>query len=171
MSQRKAQIIYAPQRDQQPRGTKSIFLAGTTSPVDPPGADWRSTLTASLSDLPVTIFDPYRPDWDASWVEDESFAPFREQVTWELDMQDRADLVIVYFHPATKAAISLLELGLVARCGGGKAVVVCPEGYWKRGNVCIVCRRFGIDMVDDVCALRDVIVKKLQLGGGGEGGE
>ncbi|KAJ8105223.1 hypothetical protein ONZ43_g7512 [Nemania bipapillata] len=108
----KCQIINAPARE-RPRGEKKVFLAGTTSPTD--DGDWH---------------------WDSTWREDISFTPYREQVEWELDMQESADIVVVYFHPATKAPISLLELGLCARTG--KAIVVCPEGFWKRGNVQIV---------------------------------
>ncbi|KAL4892752.1 hypothetical protein BDV59DRAFT_202493 [Aspergillus ambiguus] len=125
------QVIHAPSNE-TPHGIKSIFLAGTVSKVDP--SDWRDTLCASLVDVPVTIYNPSRADWDSSWREDIHFAPYREQVEWELDKQDQADIVIIYFHPATQASISLLELGLCARVPG-KAIIVCPEGYWKRGNV------------------------------------
>ncbi len=153
-------VIHAPS-DESPRGKSSIFLAGTTRKVD--STDWRENLSASLSNYPVTIYNPSRADWDSSWREDIDFAPFREQVEWELDRLERADLVVVYFHPATQAPVSLLELGLCAKVSG-KAIVVCPEGYWKRGNVQIVCKRCGIDMLDSLDGLRDAIVKRLQLG-------
>ncbi|GFF24096.1 hypothetical protein IFM58399_00534 [Aspergillus lentulus] len=159
MVQPKSQVIYAPS-DEASRGVKSIFLAGTTNKVDT--SDWRETLSMSLSDLPVTIYNPYRSDWDSSWREDIDFPPFREQVEWELDKQDKADIVVIYFHPATQAPVSLLELGICARIPG-KAIVVCPEGYWKRGNVQIVCEKYGIEMVDDVGALREAIVKRLPV--------
>ncbi|GFF71415.1 hypothetical protein IFM60648_03422 [Aspergillus lentulus] len=159
MVQPKSQVIYAPS-DEASRGVKSIFLAGTTNKVDT--SDWRETLSMSLSDLPVTIYNPYRSDWDSSWREDIDFPPFREQVEWELDKQDKADIVVIYFHPATQAPVSLLELGICARIPG-KAIVVCPEGYWKRGNVQIVCEKYGIEMVDNVGALRDAIVKRLPV--------
>ncbi|KAF7118414.1 hypothetical protein CNMCM5793_007931 [Aspergillus hiratsukae] len=157
MTQTRNQVIYAPS-DEPPRGVKSVFLAGTTRKVDTSG--WRETLSASLFDLPVTIYNHYRADWDSSWREDIDFPPFREQVEWELEKQDKADIVVVYFHPATQAPVSLLELGICVRVPG-KAIVVCPEGYWKRGNVQIVCEKFGVEMVDDVDALREAIVKRL----------
>jgi hypothetical protein len=43
--------------------------------------------------------------------------------------------------PDTKAPISLLELGLFAR--SDRVVVGCPDGFWRRGNVEIVCQRYG----------------------------
>ncbi len=157
MSQPLSQTILAPSREPA-RGLKSVFLAGTTSRVDP--TDWRDTLTTLLSTLPITIYNPYRPDWDSTWREDIDFAPYREQVEWELDMQEEADMVVVYFHPATQAPVSLLEFGLCARVPG-KAIVYCPEGYWKRGNVQVVCRRFGVEVVESVEGLRDAIVRRM----------
>lgn len=161
MTQPRSQIIYAPS-DEVPQFVKSVFLAGTTSKVDT--TDWREALSNSLSDAPVTIYNPYRADWDSSWREDINFALYREQVEWELEKQDQADIVVIYFHPATQAPVSLLEFGLCARFPG-KAIVLCPEGYWKRGNVQIVCNKFGVEMVDTVDGLKEAIMKKLLSGG------
>lgn len=157
MAQRQGQIIHAPS-EEPAQGSKSVFLAGSTSKVD--ATDWRETLSALISDPRITIYNPNRTDWDSTWREDLDFALYREQVEWELEKQEKADMVVVYFHPATQAPISLLELGLCARTPG-KAVVYCPEGYWKRGNVQIVCRKFGIRTVAGVEELRDVIVERL----------
>jgi hypothetical protein len=38
-------------------------------------------------------------------------------------------------------------VGLHAR--GGKLVVGCPEGFWRKGNVEVVCTRFGVPLVGD----------------------
>lgn len=160
MAQARHQVIYAPSAD-VPTGVKSIFLAGTTAKVDT--GDWRETLSSSLSDVPVTLYNPYRADWDSSWREDVDFAPYREQVEWELEKQDKADIVIIYFHPATQAPISLLEFGLCARAPG-KAIVCCPEGYWKRGNVQLVAKRYGVETVDSVDGLKEAILKRLSIG-------
>ncbi|KAF9880710.1 hypothetical protein CkaCkLH20_01752 [Colletotrichum karsti] len=134
---------------------KSVFLAGTTSK-----GDWRKGLTESISHLPVTIFNPFRPDWDSTWREDISDTKFREQTQWELEMQERADIIIVYFEAGTEAHISLLELGLCAR--SGKVIVACPEGYKKRGNVQVVCSRFGIPLLESYEALRDELIRRLE---------
>ena len=157
MAHTQSQIIYAPSKDAA-RGLKSVFLAGTTSKVDE--SDWRETLSTSLLQTPITIYNPYRPDWDSSWKEDINFAPFREQVEWELEKQEEANIVVIYFHPKTQAPISLIEMGLCVRAPG-KAIVVCPEGYWKKGNVEIVCRRFGVEMVSSVDELKDAIIRKM----------
>ncbi|KAI1498307.1 hypothetical protein F5X99DRAFT_412205 [Biscogniauxia marginata] len=154
-TRQKSQIIYAPSREPV-QGVKSVFLAGTTSKTD--DRDWRLALSELLASLPLTIFNPYRPDWDSSWREDISFVPYREQTDWELEMQEAADIVVVFFHPATQAPVSLLEFGLCAK--SGRAMVVCPEGYCKRGNVQIVCQRYGVEMVETIDGIKDAIVKR-----------
>ncbi|TVY18745.1 hypothetical protein LARI1_G004052 [Lachnellula arida] len=165
-STHRSQIIHAPS-PAPTTGTKSVFLAGTTTTTTtttaPSTADWRETLSASLRPYPLTIFNPARPDWDSTWREDITFAPYREQVQWELDKQATADLVVVYFHPATVAPVSLLEFGLAAGQSPGKVVAVAPEGYAKRGNVQIVCEKFGIEFLDDIDRLHESIVNKLSL--------
>ncbi|KAK4096076.1 hypothetical protein N658DRAFT_501985 [Parathielavia hyrcaniae] len=152
-----AQIIKAPTRPAIKFKT-SLFLAGTTSRTA--GPDWRPALTQALGALPVTIFNPLRPDWDSTWREEVTFAPFREQVEWELHMQEQASFIVVYFGPSTEAPISLLELGLCAR--SRKVLVVCHAGYKKRGNVQIVCRRFGIQCMDAGENWMPVVVAKVK---------
>ncbi|KAK0742797.1 hypothetical protein B0T18DRAFT_413753 [Schizothecium vesticola] len=142
--QHQAQIVPAPARPTVV-GQRSVFLAGTITKTAR-GVDWRDAVIEALSHLPVTIFNPLRPDWDSSWREDVEFHPFREQVEWELDMQDHADIVFVYYGPGTEAPISRLELGLAAR--QGKAMVTCHRDYKKRGNVHIVSQRLGIEFLD-----------------------
>lgn len=160
MASKRSQVIYAPS-EEPPRGIKSVFLAGTTSKVD--ASDWRETLSSSLSEVPITIYNPYRADWDSTWLEDIKFSPYREQVLWELDKQAKADLVVVYFHPATQAPISLLEFGLSAQVPG-KVIAVCPERFWKRGNVQIVCQKFGVEFLENVDGLHEAIMKNLSIG-------
>jgi len=118
MAHYQIQVILAPS-EETPRGVKSVFLAGTTTKVD--AIDWRVALAASLSETNITVYNPYRVDWDNTWREDVNFPPYRQQVEWELDKQEKADMVVIYFHPATQAPISLLELGLCASNGRGRS--------------------------------------------------
>jgi hypothetical protein len=155
----KCQIVCAPS-EELCSGTKSVFLAGTTSKVDK--MDWRETISASLSELPITIFNPYRTDWDSTWREEIDFAPYREQVLWELDKQTKATLVVVYFHPATQAPVSLLEFGLSAHIPD-EVIAVCPKGFWKRGNIQIVCQKYGIELLNDIDELHPAIIKRLSV--------
>lgn len=75
-------------------------------------------------------------------------------------MQEAADVIAIYLSPEAQAPISLLELGLFAR--SGKIVcVACPDGFWKKGNVEIICNRFGIDFVDDMVALEQAVRRRI----------
>lgn len=118
----------------------SIFLAGSIEMGV--AEDWQTAITKELEDLEGTIFNPRRDDWDLSWMQSIDNPQFREQVEWELDCLERADLIVLYFDPTTKSPISFLELGLHA--GNDNMVVYCPEPFWRKGNVDIVCKRFGI---------------------------
>ena len=132
-----------------------VFLAGSIEMGK--AEDWQSMLIEACAELPVTFLNPRRPEWDSSWEQSIDNPVFAEQVNWELDGLGHAEMVVYYFAPETKAPITLMELGLHAR--SGKVVVCCPEGYWRKGNVDIVCRREGIPQVDDleglITALRE----------------
>lgn len=126
----------------------AVFLAGSIEMGK--AVDWQSEVTQRLADLNILIYNPRREQWDASWPQSFDFMPFREQVEWELDALDRADLILFYFAPDTMSPITLLELGLHAR---RKAIVCCPDGYWRKGNVDVVCRRYGLRQVPNLEAL------------------
>lgn len=125
----------------------SVFLAGS---IEMGAAeDWQARVRRALGDLDILVLNPRRDTWDPSWPQRDDFEPFREQVEWELAAQEQADLIAFYFAPGTRAPITLLELGLaVAHDRRRRAVVCCPEGYWRRGNVDIVCLRYGLSRVE-----------------------
>lgn len=126
-----------------PASTPSVFLAGS---IEMGAAeDWQAAITARLADLDVVILNPRRDDWDSSWRQSIDDERFRGQVEWELSGLDRATIIAMWFAPETRAPITLLELGLHAHTG--KLIVGCPEGFWRKGNVEIVCARFGIPLV------------------------
>ncbi|KAI1073149.1 hypothetical protein LB507_009130 [Fusarium sp. FIESC RH6] len=157
---RQAVVVMAPEKPKLDDKIMSVFLAGITTSTE--DADWRQTLTNALIDYPITIFNPNRPDWNSTWREDFSDERWEEQVSWELDMQDIADVVVFFFHKSTDAPISLLELGLAVRT---KTVVVCAQhGYRKRGNVEAVCRRFGVHLLSTEVQLRDCLINILARG-------
>ena len=62
--------------------------------------------------------------------------------------------VAAYFPLGPKAAMLLVSLtcvGLVAR--SGKLCVCCPEGYWRKGNVEVVCARYGVPLMETLAEL------------------
>jgi hypothetical protein len=135
-------VIKAPQPIGDARNL--IFLAGSIEQGT--AINWQEQVTAALEGNDVTILNPRRDDWDSSWVQSIDNPQFREQVEWELDALNRADGIIMYFDPNTKSPISLLELGLHARHDG--LVVCCPEGFWRKGNVDVVCKKYNIAQIE-----------------------
>jgi hypothetical protein len=144
-----ALVLKPPSRIELTPGARSVFLAGSIEMGS--ADDWQAVITSELEDLDISILNPRRDAWDASWEQSKSFPPFREQVEWELEAQERATVIAMYFAPTTKAPVTLLELGLCAK--SRRLIVCCPSGYWRRGNVEIVCMRYGVRLVPDLEAL------------------
>ena len=127
--------VKAPERIGFEAPIKKVFLAGS---IEMGKAEkWQDRLARELADKSVVLYNPRRDDWDSSWVQDPtSGTKFHEQVSWELEHINKSDLVVFYFDPATQSPITLLELGYVI--GSGKrAIVCCPDGYFRKGNVVI----------------------------------
>lgn len=127
----------------------SIFLAGSIEMGK--AEDWQTIVTNGLSDIPnLNIMNPRRDDWDSSWVQTIDNPQFNEQVTWELEMQENADVIIMYFDKDTMAPITLLELGLFGIPNNENMIVCCPDGFYRKGNVDIVCDRYGIKQTNNI---------------------
>lgn len=137
-------ISYPPEKIVRDSGCKLVFLAGSIEMGK--AENWQSYIIKELTPYPVSLLNPRRNDWDSTWEQKIENPYFSEQVNWELDGLDQADLIVMYLDPATYSPVSLLELGLYAR--SGKLIVCCPEGFWRKGNVDIVCKRLGVTQVD-----------------------
>ena len=147
-------VIYAPEALEFK--SKTIFLAGSIEQNQ--ASHWQKEIIEKLKQYNYIVFNPRRKDWDATWKQQIEDPNFKQQVDWELDALERADIILMYFDPKTKSPISLLELGLFAR--SGKLLVCCPEGFWRKGNVDIVCQRYGIKQFQNLKKVTRHIVEK-----------
>lgn len=150
----KSITLYAPEYDNLARPyTKRVFLAGSIE-MDV-AEQWQSKVIQCFCD-DVIFYNPRRENWDSSWKQDRNNPHFWQQVVWELDHLKRADIIYMYFDPDTKSPISLLELGLHAK--SKKMIVCCPDGFWRKGNVDVVCEYYKIpvytDFATSLCALK-----------------
>jgi hypothetical protein len=140
----------------------AIFLGGS---IEMGKAEhWQKTMANELVDIEnLLILDPRRDDWDSSWIQDPTpGTKFYEQVKWELDAQDDADLIVYYFCAGTQSPITLLELGLYA--DSQKPIIVCcPKEFWRYGNVKMVCDRYGIQVFDSFNELIDNVKTKIKI--------
>lgn len=133
------------------RYERAIFLAGSIEMGK--AEDWQTRFAEGLDDMEGVILNPRRADWDSSWVQSIQNPEFRGQVEWELYGIESADVVVVYFDPNTQSPVTLLELGFLAAHAPQKTIVCCPDGFWRKGNVDIVCARYGIMNVKTMDAL------------------
>jgi hypothetical protein len=122
----------------------NIFLAGS---IELGLADeWQDRVVKALSDKPIRFLNPRRDAWDSSWAQTKDNPKFVEQVEWELSALESSHVIIMVIDPKTLSPITLLELGLHAK--EQKLVVLCPEGFWRKGNVDVVCEYYGINQVN-----------------------
>jgi hypothetical protein len=124
----------------------TVFLAGSIEMGV--AEDWQTKVANRFESYQVTLYNPRRDEWDSSWKQEQKETNFNEQVNWEMNNLEDCDIIFMYLDPNTKAPISLLELGLNA--AGGKMIVVCPDGFWRKGNVEIVCTRFNIPLFNSL---------------------
>jgi hypothetical protein len=150
-------IIIAPNKWQREAGQKIVFLAGSIAMGL--AEEWQAEIGNKLADIGIMVLNPRRTSWDASWVQQIENDLFREQVEWELQGLEESDWIIFYFAPDTQAPITLLELGLWAR--SGKCVVCCPDGFWRKGNVDIVCARYQVPQVSNLQGLYDFLQERI----------
>lgn len=152
-----AKVYMAPEKT--PRVNRiSLFLAGS---IDMGSAvDWQTQVSEALSDYAVDIYNPRRTDWDSTWEQNIRNDKFREQVEWELKHLDKADFICFYFDPNGQAPITLLELGLHKR---DNIIVCCPEGYFRKGNVDVVCNYYGINKAYSLQHMIDWLKDNIEI--------
>lgn len=134
-------------------GKFTVFLAGSINQNE--ATDWQKQVSKALEKHDVTILNPRRDKWDGDLEQSIDNPTFNEQVTWELDAQVNCDLIIMFFDKEGESPITLLELGLYAE--KKKLIVCCSEGFWRKGNVDIVCKRYKIPQVKTLEELIEVV--------------
>jgi hypothetical protein len=139
----------------------SVFLAGSIEMGT--AANWQADFEREFQDIEIVLLNPRRDDWDASWGQSAEDEQFREQVQWELKGQEQANIIAMYFDPNTKSPVTLLELGLFAQ--SQKLIVCCPTGYWRKGNVDLVCERYEVHQVASLTNLIKAVKQRISRRG------
>lgn len=150
-------MIYPPEKIEIEPNEKVVFLAGSIE--NGVAEDWQAALAEQLQVPHLVMLNPRRKVWDATWEQSIENPLFAEQVAWELEGLELADLVVMNFIPLTLSPISLLEFGLFAR--SGKMIICCAHGFWRKGNVDVVCQRYGIRQVAKLADLAEEILAIL----------
>jgi len=124
----------------------SIFLAGSIEMGK--AEEWQKKIITSVQDKPYIFFNPRRDDWDSSWEQVKTDPQFRGQVEWELEALEVADYIVMYLDPNTISPVSLIEFGLHAK--ERKLIMICPDGYFKKGNIDITCEFYKVKQVESI---------------------
>lgn len=152
-----AKVYMAPQVT--PYGVSPrLFLAGSINMGT--ATNWQDKVIDSLKHVEVDIYNPRRDDWDSSWVQSIDNPQFNEQVNWELDHIDAADVICFVFDKEGPSPITLMELGYAAPMST-HIIVCCPQGYWRKGNVDIMCARNNIKVVETLEETIDWLIEQL----------
>jgi hypothetical protein len=123
-----------------------LFLAGSIEQGK--AIDWQQAVIDRLTDLDGVIWNPRREVWDSTWEQDINNPPFKEQVMWELGAIEVANIVAFYFEPNTLSPITMMELGFVCGLTSMNVLVYCPKGFWRKGNVDVICELHNIPVYE-----------------------
>lgn len=140
-------------------GKPSIFLAGSIEQGK--AVNWQKQFEEAFADEDVVIYNPRRDDWNSSWVQSIENDQFRKQVEWELSALSSAGTIAMYIDPITRSPITLIELGLYAT--SGKIIVCCPKGFYRKGNVDIVCEKYAIPQADNLEDLIWIVKERVGI--------
>ncbi|PCJ96647.1 MAG: hypothetical protein COA52_01190 [Hyphomicrobiales bacterium] len=131
----------------------SVFLGGSID--NGTVVDWQDKLANQLNEENFSILNPRRKDWDP----DAGAKELSDQIMWEMDAQNKADIILYNFLKDSKSPITLLELGLFAK--SGKVIVVCPKKFYRYDNVKFICDMFKIPLKYTMDAAKFFIKSKL----------
>lgn len=135
-----------------------VFLAGS---IEMGKAKlWQPELINKLSNEKIIFFNPRRDDWDVTWKQTLENPKFNEQVTWELTKLEESDIIVMCFDPNTISPVTLIEFGIHVK--SGKLIVLCPEGYFRKGNIDITSQFYGVKLVPSMEELVLELKKRLK---------
>lgn len=138
--------VYTPPEYCNVKSPRSVFLAGT---IDLGASEnWQVKAEELLVNSNLNVFNPRRPDWDLSTPQSIESEVFYGQVEWEHDHLRKADHIIFNFLKDSKSPVTMLEFGLMLATKPRACVVVCPEGFWRKGNIDVMCAIYGIRQVN-----------------------
>jgi len=111
--------------------TPTIYLGGSND-------NWRTNAISDIyKQIPTAVI--YNPSREQIGID------VAEQVKWELDAQEEADVRFYYFSSDIESSITFLEIGLF----GGQlstSTVICVEpGFKLAVDLAVVCGRYGIE--------------------------
>lgn len=121
----------------------SLFAGGS---IEQGAAEmWQDRLAVDLQNINGSIYNPRRDDWDSTLEQRISNPQFLGQLEWEYLAMELATKLFFYFDPNTKSPITIGEVYMLApTVDPSDMTVVCPDGFWRKGNIEFICHKFDI---------------------------
>lgn len=149
-------------------GLWRIFLGGTIEMGN--SRNWQGEFFTKLSSklfsskqkesTQIAVLNPRRDNWDSTWKQTIKNKNFKDQVNWEMDMLHCSDIIVFNILPNSKSPITLLEIGYIAGLPHTKKVFICcPDEFYRKGNIEVVCDRYGFNLFDDEDEMFDEVFK------------
>lgn len=140
----------------------TLFLGGSIE--EGKAIDWQTDLSQKLSKYNnLDIFNPRRDNWNAQTTQSINNEDFANQVKWELTCLENCQYIVMNFIPDTRSPISLLELGLLSQSNPKYTYVCCPDGFWRKGNIEMICNRYDIILCHTYAELCETLFYKLPM--------
>ena len=137
-------IITPETKDFNYSNKKSIFLAGTIDNGN--SLNWQDKVIIELINLGISceIYNPRNEHWNSNPSKEE----MENQIKWEQNHLDKADVIAMVLLDNSKSPISLLELGLYANTK--KLIVFCTPNFYRWDNVRLTCEKYNIELIQDL---------------------
>jgi hypothetical protein len=147
-----AKVIHAPDNIDDVK-QMSIFLAGTIDMGDAP--EWQRDIVKEWDKFDVVFFNPRRPDWDSDFGSKEVL----NQVNWELDAMDKANIILVNILEESESPITIAET--YRHAGSAKLFVACPKGFYRYDNIKAVCEHYKSPLYNSWDELKEDFEKNM----------
>lgn len=134
----------------------AVFLAGT---IDNGKAEpWAHLIADEFKDQAINFFDPRRAIWDGSMEQRARNPVFRHQVEWETAHLEGCDIPFFNFVGGSLSPVTIGEINYVVASRANATVfrpmpiVVCPDDFWRKGNIELLCEAHDIIVHNDVAS-------------------
>jgi hypothetical protein len=136
-----------------------VFLGGS---IDMGAArDWQSEVIQRAYDFENRDITFYNPRRNGVFSGEQSIHndAFATQVNWEMDRIQKCDIFLMFITAESKAPISLGEFYFalgnfldtdIPVADKTRIVVGVEPGFWRRGNIEVMCDRFSVPLLDNL---------------------
>lgn len=139
-----------------------IFLLAGASEADG-GSRWQETVAAFISKVGHIALSTRSRETPTGMPTFEN-PHFFQARSWELDALDLAEFVIFHLDSISRSPEGILELGYAAAKFPQKVCVICPEGFWCKGLVDLLCYREDLMKYKSVEEMLDAINQMMMRG-------